>query len=123
MSSIISDSHRYFIMVEKKAEEVKLILIKNFPLLPLKIIDNVINETTCTVLLGCQVIRFEFDNFYEIALKNIKRRKEEAIDVLEMLINNHNELIDNRCKEINTEIINNLKIILNSTNLLWSEIN
>jgi hypothetical protein len=123
MSSIISDSHRYFIMVEKKAEEVKLILIKNFPLLPLKIIDNVINETTCTVLLGCQVIRFEFDNFYEIALKNIKRRKEEAIDVLEMLLNNHNELIDNRCKEINTEIINNLKIILNSTNLLWSEIN
>jgi hypothetical protein len=110
-------------MVEKKAEEVKLILIKNFPLLPLKIIDNVINETTCTVLLGCQVIRFEFDNFYEIALKNIKRRKEEAIDVLEMLLNNHNELIDNRCKEINTEIINNLKIILNSTNLLWSEIN
>ena len=79
MSSIISDSHRYFIMVEKKAEEVKLILIQNFPLLPLKIIDNVINETTCTVLLGCQVIRFEFDNFYEIALKNIKNRCLEHI--------------------------------------------
>jgi hypothetical protein len=77
MSSMISDSHRYFLMVEKKAKEVREILIQNFPLLSIKIIDNVINETMCTVLLGCRVIRFEFDNFYEIALKNIKKRKEE----------------------------------------------
>lgn len=121
MSSIISDSHRYFIMVEKKAEEVKLILIKNFPLLPLKIIDNVINETTCTVLLGCQVIRFEFDNFYEIALKKIKQRKDEAIEVIENLILNQTQLIDNRSEEKNTDIINGLKVVLKSTQTLWTQ--
>jgi len=74
---MISDSHRYLLMVEKKAKEVREILIENFPLLSIKIIDNVINETTCTVVLGCRVIRFEFDNFYEIALKNIKKREEK----------------------------------------------
>lgn len=82
MSSIISESHRYLLMVEKKAKEVREILIENFPLLSIKIIDIIINETMCTVLLGCQVIRFEFDNFYEIALKNIKKREEEDISVI-----------------------------------------
>ena len=80
MSSIISESHRYFLMVEKKANEVRSSLMENFPCLPIKIIDVVINETTYTVLSSCQVIRFEFDNFYEIALNKINNRKDEAIN-------------------------------------------
>ena len=50
MSSIISESHRYFLMVEKKANEVRSSLMENFPCLPIKIIDVVINETTYIVL-------------------------------------------------------------------------
>ena len=114
-SLFTSDTGKFFCMVEKKAEEVRLSLIENFPFLPLKIIDIVINETTYIVLSSCQVIRFEFDNFYEIALKKIKQRKDE---VIEMLILNQNQLIDNRSEEKITDIINGLKLVLKSTQTL-----
>lgn len=116
-----SDTGKFFYMVEKKAEEVRLSLIENFPFLPLKIIDIVINETTYTVLSSCQVIRFEFDNFYEIALKKIKQRKDEEIEVIENLILNQTQLIDNRSEEKNTDIINGLKLVLKSTQTLWTQ--
>ena len=80
MTCLISESNKYFIMVEKKANEVRSSLMEHFPCLPVQIIDIVINETKCIVLSSCPVIRFEFDNFYEIALNKINIRKDEAIN-------------------------------------------
>ena len=118
----------YLFIVEKEAKKVRLSLIENFPFLPIKIIDNVINETIWYTMTGCQVTRYYLDNFYEIALKKIEKQKEDINNVIEILLLNYNNKSLN--KQTNSDLakgISNisfeiLKIVLQSTQKIWTQV-
>jgi len=121
----------YTAVVQEKEDVTRDRLKEYYPRLPSKVIDRAI-ETVSWHALFSGTNRYNtqaaLDNFSKMAIDIVEEQKEKNVGVIEMILLDHDKLLDERVREDDTELVKGIRsipteillIILKSTHSLWT---
>ena len=125
-------SHPFYTAVVQEKEDVTRDRLKeHYPRLPSKVIDRAIETVSWHTLFG-GTNRYNtqaaLDNFSKMAIDIVEEQKEKNVEVIEMILLDHDKRLDERVREDDTELVKGIRsipieillIILKSTHSLWT---
>jgi hypothetical protein len=125
-------SHPFYTAVVQEKEDVTRDRLKeHYPRLPSKVIDRAIETVSWHTLFG-GTNRYNtqaaLDIFSKMAIDIVEEQKEKNVEVIEMILLDHDKRLDERVREDDTELVKGIRsipigillIILKSTHSLWT---
>jgi hypothetical protein len=121
----------YTAVVQEKEDVTRDSLKEHYPRLPSKVIDRAIETVSWHTLFG-GTNRYNtqaaLDNFSKMAIDIVEEQKEKNVEVIEMILLDHDKRLDERVREDDTELVKGIRsiptgvllIILKSTHSLWT---
>jgi len=121
----------YTAVVQEKEYFTRDRLKEHYPLLPSKVIDRAIETASWHTLFACTNrynAQAALANFSKVAIDIVEEQKEKNVEVIEMILLDHDKRLDERVREDDTELVKGIRsipieillIILKSTHSLWT---